>query len=76
MGLLGDSIGWKLTPPWRQPRGKTIVSLVNSYTNATSKRLASVGNWLTICHWVASRMGRAAVPPALYVSAVELIWHI
>ena len=25
-------------PPWRQPRGKTIVSLVNSHTNATSKR--------------------------------------
>ena len=25
-------------PPRRQPRGKTIVSLVNSHTNATSKR--------------------------------------
>jgi len=25
-------------PPWRQPRGKAIVSLVNSHTNATSKR--------------------------------------
>ena len=25
-------------PPWRQPRGKTIVSLVNSQINATSKR--------------------------------------
>ena len=24
--------------PWRQPRGKPIVSLVNSHTNATSKR--------------------------------------
>jgi len=26
------------TPPWRQPRGKWMVSLVNSHTNATSKR--------------------------------------
>ena len=26
------------TPPWRQPMGKTIVSLVNSHANATSKR--------------------------------------
>ena len=26
-------------PPWRQPRGKWMVSLVNSHTNATSKRL-------------------------------------
>jgi len=25
-------------PPWRQPRGKTMVSLVNSHTNATSTR--------------------------------------
>ena len=25
-------------PPWRQPGGKTIVSLVNSHTNATSSR--------------------------------------
>ena len=25
-------------PHWRQPRGKWIVSLVNSHTNATSKR--------------------------------------
>ena len=25
-------------PPWRQPRGKWLVSLVNSHTNATSKR--------------------------------------
>ena len=25
-------------PPWRQPRGETIVSLVNSHTNATSRR--------------------------------------
>ena len=25
-------------PPWRQPRGKWMVSLVNSHTNATSKR--------------------------------------
>jgi len=24
-------------PPWRQPRGKSIVSFVNSHTNATSK---------------------------------------
>ena len=24
-------------PPWRQPRGKWMVSLVNSHTNATSK---------------------------------------
>jgi len=24
-------------PPWRQPRGKSIVSLVNSHTNVTSK---------------------------------------
>ena len=28
---------WK-DPPWRQPRGKSMVSLVNSHTNATSKR--------------------------------------
>ena len=28
----------KPKPPWRQPRGKTIVSLVNLHTNATSKR--------------------------------------
>ena len=26
------------SPPWRQPRGKWMVSLVNSHTNATSKR--------------------------------------
>ena len=44
------AVGWSLLPqvfssiesdpypPWRQPRGKTIVSLVNSHTNATSKR--------------------------------------
>jgi len=25
-------------PPWKQPRGKWMVSLVNSHTNATSKR--------------------------------------
>ena len=25
----------RLTPPWRQPRGKSMVSLVNSHTNAT-----------------------------------------
>ena len=25
-------------PPWMQPRGKWMVSLVNSYTNTTSKR--------------------------------------
>ena len=25
-------------PPWRQPRGKEMVSLANSHTNATSKR--------------------------------------
>ena len=25
-------------PPWRQPRGKWMVDLVNSHTNATSKR--------------------------------------
>ena len=25
-------------PPWRQPRGKWMVSLVNSHTNAISKR--------------------------------------
>ena len=25
-------------PPWRQPRGKGMVSLVNSHTHATSKR--------------------------------------
>ena len=25
-------------PPWRQPSGKWMVSLVNSHTNATSKR--------------------------------------
>ena len=25
-------------PPWRLPRGKWMVSLVNSHTNATSKR--------------------------------------
>ena len=25
-------------PPWRPPRGKWMVSLVNSHTNATSKR--------------------------------------
>ena len=25
-------------PPWRQPRGKWMVSLVNSHTTATSKR--------------------------------------
>ena len=25
-------------PPWRQPRGKWMVSLVNSHTNATSRR--------------------------------------
>jgi len=25
-------------PPWRQPRGKWMVSLVNSHTNTTSKR--------------------------------------
>jgi len=27
-----------LPPPWRQPRGETIVSSVNSHTNATLKR--------------------------------------
>ena len=26
------------SPPWRQPRGKSMVSSVNSHTNATSKR--------------------------------------
>jgi len=34
--LLADG-GWR-EPPWRQPRGKKIVSLVNSHTNAASKR--------------------------------------
>ena len=34
--LLGDIHYYH--PPWRQPRGKTIVSLVNSHTNSTSKR--------------------------------------
>ena len=34
--ILGPSRNLK--SPWRQPRGKTIVSLVNSHTNATSKR--------------------------------------
>jgi len=29
---------WAHQPPWRQPRGKLMVSLVNSHTNATSKR--------------------------------------
>jgi len=28
----------RLRPPWRQPRGKQIVSLVNSHTNVTSRR--------------------------------------
>ena len=28
----------RVTHPWRQPRGKWMVSLVNSYTNASSKR--------------------------------------
>jgi len=28
---------WPLRPPWRQPRGKTIVFTVNSHTNAASK---------------------------------------
>ena len=28
----------EIGPPWRQPRGKCMVSLVNSHTNATSKR--------------------------------------
>ena len=27
----------KLDPPWRQPRGKSMISLVDSHTNATSK---------------------------------------
>ena len=30
--------GGESIPPWRQPRGKWMVSLVNSHTNATSKR--------------------------------------
>ena len=30
--------GFCITPPWRQPRGKWMVSLVNSHTNATSRR--------------------------------------
>ena len=25
-------------PPWRQPRGKWMISLVNSHTNATSQK--------------------------------------
>jgi len=29
---------WRHSPPWRQPRGKSIVSLVNSHTSTTSKR--------------------------------------
>ena len=28
----------RLKPPWRRPRGKCMVSLVDSHTNATSKR--------------------------------------
>ena len=34
---MGDGLG-RGGPPWRQPRGKWMVSLVNSHTNATSKR--------------------------------------
>jgi len=34
-----DNLEYKqVKPPWMQPRGETIVSLVNSHTNATSKR--------------------------------------
>jgi len=40
LDLLGFLPGWGtrfegLGPPWRQPRGKLIVSLVNSHINAT-----------------------------------------
>ena len=31
--------GQRVTPSWRQPRGKWMVSLVKSYANATSQRL-------------------------------------
>jgi len=36
-GRQGTAANLSATPPWRQPRGKTIVSLVNSHANATSK---------------------------------------
>ena len=33
-----DKLHRDQVPPWRQPSGKSMVSLVNSHTNATSKR--------------------------------------
>ena len=35
---LHSSLVESLKPPWRQPRGKTIVALVDTHANATSKR--------------------------------------
>ena len=37
------------SPPWRQPRGKWMVSLVNSHTNSHHEQVASVEDWLKIC---------------------------
>ena len=38
LSILGPTRVSFCMPPWRQPRGKWMVSLVNSHTNATSKR--------------------------------------
>ena len=33
-----ERTGLQYAPPWRQPRGKWVVSLANFHTNATAKR--------------------------------------
>ena len=46
----------KFMPPWRQPMGKWMVSLVNSHTNATRIGWHLWEIDLKICPWVASRV--------------------
>ena len=48
---------WGQEPLWRQPRGKSIVSSVNSHTNATRTGCHLWEIRLKICPWVASRVG-------------------
>jgi hypothetical protein len=47
-------------PPWRQPRVRAMVSIVNSHQN----RVASAGDRLKIFPWVASRVAYGVVHTA------------
>jgi len=65
----------KSSPPWRQPRGKTMVSLVNSHANATRIRqhlweidlrfaLNSTPGWHAIAFWDGVHpLRRTSFPP-------------